>query len=89
MPHQGDPVTTEEDIATLLENFFDYFSPVGPGGEPDPWFSLAQINQQFAWTDIPEEKLTGWLDKLIAQGKVEASTEEAEEGEGTVYRWLS
>lgn len=89
MPHQGDPVTSEEDVATLLENFFDYYSPPGAGGEPDPWFSLEEINQQFAWTNIPEDELTRWLDKLEAQGKVESSTEHAEEGEGKVWRWLA
>lgn len=80
-----EPTTTEEDIATLLANFFNYYNPAG---QEDPWFSLAEINRQFAWADISDEELTGWLDKLVAEGKVEASTEHADEGEGTVWRWL-
>ena len=38
--------TTKQDVEVLLENFDDY---VNPAGDEDPWFTLDEINQQFAW----------------------------------------
>ena len=70
--------TTREDVAYLLENFSDY---VNPAGDEDPWFTLAQINQQFAWEDIPNDVLIGWLDELVIARKVE--------GQGGLWRWAS
>ncbi len=72
------PETTHEDIAHLLENFADY---VNPDGDEDPWFTLGQINQQFAWEDIPFRDLLAILDNLVIAGKVEAANGR--------YRWLS
>jgi predicted transcriptional regulator len=63
MSHQ----TTKQDVADLLENFKDY---VNPDGVRDPWFTLAEINQQFAWEDIPEDTLRQWLEELTVEGKV-------------------
>lgn len=82
MTHQ----TTKEEVADLLENFVGY---INPEGKLDPWFSLSEINRQFAWDDVYEPVLVGWLEELVGAGKVEASEEEAEEGEGKVWRWLS
>ncbi len=82
MPHQGEPVTTEEDVAILLENFTNYHNTMGV---EDPWFTLDEINQQFAWTDIPHDKLRDWLDKLIFEGRVDTTDQDGE----AVYRWLS
>jgi len=70
-------VTTKEDVSSLLENFSEY---VNPDGREDAWFEVSEINQQFAWEDVPEETLTEWLEELVAENLVEAS------GEG--YRWL-
>lgn len=74
--------TTKAHIEALLENFSDY---VNPDGVEDPWFTVAEINQQFAWDDIPEDTLTDWLDELIFEGSV---TTEDQDGEA-VYRWAS
>ncbi len=71
--------TTRRDVEVLLANFADYRNPEG---EEDPWFTLDEINQQFAWEDIPDGHLKLWLSELIAEGKVEAR-----DGEG--WRWLS
>lgn len=76
--------TTKEDVATLLENFSDY---VNPQQEFDPWFTLAEINQQFAWDDVPDSTLINWLMEMQQDGKVEAKL--APEPEDTEYRWLS
>lgn len=59
--------TTPRDVATLLETFADY---VNPDSEPDSWFTLTEINQQFAWEDIPDETLEEWLQELVSSGKV-------------------
>ncbi len=73
-------VTTErKDVEVLLANFADYRNPAG---DEDPWFTLDEINQQFAWEDIPDAQLKVWLAELMAEGKVEAR-----DGEG--WRWLS
>jgi hypothetical protein len=74
--------TTKADVATLLETFTDY---VNPDEEHDPWFTLAEINQQFVWDDIPDDTLNEWLREMIEEGHVRM---EAQEGEA-VYRWLS
>ena len=72
--------TTERgDVEVLLANFADYRNPEG---QEDPWFTLDQINQQFAWEDIPDEQLRVWLTELVAEGKVEALI-------GGKWRWLS
>ena len=70
--------TTREDVETLLSNFADY---VNPGEVRDPWFTLAEINQQFAWEDVPVMVLRVWLDDLVTEGKVQF--------DGEVWRWLS
>ncbi len=57
--------TTIEDVATLLENFVDY---VNPDGDEAPWFTIDEINQQFAWEDIPEATLSDWLSELLRAG---------------------
>jgi hypothetical protein len=74
--------TRKQDVATLLENFSDY---VNPAGELDPWFTLAEINQQFAWDDIPDEILIEWLTEMIEVGLVDTEDQEDE----AVYRWQS
>lgn len=75
--------TTKEDVATLLENFSDY---VNPQKEFDPWFRVSEINQQFAWDDVPEDTLIKWLEEMLDEGLVAVRTD----GEGeTEYRWLS
>ncbi len=71
--------TERRDVEVLLANFAEYRNP--EGGE-DPWFTLDEINQQFAWEDIPDGQLKVWLAELIAEDKVEAR-----DGEG--WRWLS
>ena len=71
--------TERRDVEVLLANFADY---VNPAGDEDPWFTLDEINQQFAWEDIPDAQLKVWLAELMAEGKVEAR-----DGEG--WRWLS
>ena len=70
--------TTRQDVEVLLENFDDY---VNPEGVENPWFTLDEINQQFAWEDITEPQLRAWLTELIAEGKVE--------GHKGKWRWLS
>ena len=69
--------TTREDVAHLLENFADY---VNPDGEEDAWFTLAEINLQFAWDDIPQATLADWVSDLIRAGKVVQKTNE--------FRWV-
>lgn len=71
--------TTRQDVEVLLENFDDY---VNPAGKADPWFTLNEINQQFAWEDIPDVELRAWLIELVAEGKVEALV-------GGKWRWRS
>lgn len=58
---------TKQDVSDLLENFADY---VNPDGVHDPWFEVTEVNQQFAWEDIPEETIEQWLNDLVAEGKV-------------------
>ncbi len=70
--------TTKQDVEVLLKNFDDY---VNPAGEENPWFTLDEINQQFAWEDIPDSVLEGWLSLMV-----EAGTVENLEGK---WRWLS
>ena len=70
--------TTPEDVAHLLENFAEY---VNPDGKEDAWFTLEEINQQFAWEDISTSTLAGWIGNLIAEGKVTQK--------GNEVRWLS
>ncbi len=72
------PETTREDVATLLENFADY---VNPDGQEDAWFTLVEINQQFAWEDIDDGALAEWVSELIREGKVTQK--------GNEVRWLS
>lgn len=67
-------------MATLLENFATY---VNPDRETDPWFLVSEINQQFAWGDIPEETLTKWLDEMVEEGKVTR----VNMNDGPNYRW--
>lgn len=74
--------TTKADVADLLQNFSDY---VNPEGDLDPWFTLKEINQQFAWEDIPDDTLTEWLDEMIQD---ELVTTEDQDGEA-VYKWLA
>ncbi len=75
--------TTKQDIEVLLENFDDY---VNPAGDENPWFTLDEINQQFAWEDIPENVLNGWLSDLLDAGKVEGRLPTPG---ATEWRWLS
>lgn len=70
--------TTKQDVEVLLKNFDDY---VNPEGVENPWFTLDEINQQFAWEDIPDSVLEGWLSLMVDAGKVEN-----QEGK---WRWLS
>lgn len=74
--------TTAADVAFLLENFSNYMNP---DGEHDPWFTLAEINQQFVWDDLEPSELVSILDKLVVEGKAEARTE----GQDVEWRWLS
>ncbi len=73
--------TTKQDVEVLLENFDDY---VNPAGEENPWFTLDEINQQFAWEDIPDATLVEWLTELVTENKVQVR-----ELHGGEYRWLS
>lgn len=82
VPQDREHQTTGDDVATLLETFSDY---VNPAGEWDPWFTLTEINQQFAWDDIPDDVLAGWLDELHTAAKVAAAYQNGE----MVWRWLS
>ena len=75
MAHQ----TTPQDVAALLENFADY---TNPAGDVDPWFTLGEINQQFAWDDISEPILREWLSKMA---NVVTTVQDGED----VWRWLS
>lgn len=77
------PSTTRDDVEVLLENFKDY---VNPEGKHAPWFTLKQINQQFAWEDIPEDTLRVWLSDLVRGRKVDVK--ENTDGE-EVYAWRS
>lgn len=61
--------TTKQEVVDLLENFKDY---VNSDGVEDPWFTLDEINQQFAWDDIPHNVLRRWLKELVAEGNVES-----------------
>lgn len=74
--------TTKFDVEVLLKNFEDY---VNPDGEHDPWFTLDEINQQFAWEDIPKLKLRKWLREMEKAGDVVSQRE----GLHKVYRWQS
>ena len=67
----------KSDVADLLENFADYKNL---DRKWDPWFQVDEINQQFAWGDVPEETLVRWLGELEAEGKVT----HGEDG----WRWL-
>ncbi len=71
--------TEQQDVETLLANFADY---VNPAGDENPWFTLDEINQQFAWDDIPDDVLEGWLSLMVEAGKVE-------HGPSGRFRWLS
>ena len=71
--------TERKDVEVLLANFADY---VNPAGDEDPWFTLDEINQQFAWEDIPDSTLEKWLSDLVTAGKVEVRR-------GGAWRWLS
>lgn len=82
MGEMSEHQTTKEDVAALLENFADY---VNPEGKLDPWFTLSEINQQFAWDDVADDVLTAWLNDLVLANK---AVTEIQEGEA-VYRWLS
>ncbi len=75
--------TTKEDVVVLLENFDDY---INPAGDEDPWFTYAEINQQFAWEDVSEPVLGGWVSDLVLAGKVEWRDDTSR---GRVFRWLS
>lgn len=79
-----EPATTKADVEHLLENFASY---INPNQEFDPWFTLAEINQQFAWEDIPEDILVDWLNEMSQEGKVEARLGKTREE--TEWRWLS
>lgn len=74
--------TTKADVAILLETFADY---VNPDGAHDPWFTLAEVNQQFAWDDIPDAELTEWLDALVTDGKAVSEIQDDER----VWAWQS
>ena len=74
--------TTKQDVADLLENFADYVNP--ETRQPDPWFTLSDINQQFAWDDIPDETLKEWLGDLFMEGHIEVELQQ----DGEAYRWL-
>ncbi len=74
-------VTERKDVEALLANFADY---VNPEGDEDPWFTLDEINQQFAWENIPESTLKEWLSDLVIAGKVALR----DEGEEREWRWL-
>lgn len=76
--------TTRQDVEVLLENFDDY---VDPAGDENPWFTLDEINQQFAWDDIPDAMLVEWLTELALAGKVQV--EILPDEDRRKYRWLS
>ena len=80
--------TTLDDVAVLLETFADY---VNPNGDKDPWFTLVEINQQFAWEDIPEITLADWLSELVRAGKVAQRAGSRPRGKtaSSEWRWLS
>lgn len=59
--------TTKQDVSDLIENFAGY---VNPDGIHDPWFEITEINQQFAWDDVPLDTLETWLGELVEEGKV-------------------
>ena len=59
--------TTKQDVSDLIENFAGY---VNPDGVHDPWFEITEINQQFAWDDVPLDTLETWLGELVEEGKV-------------------
>lgn len=59
--------TTKQDVSDLIENFAGY---VNPDGIHDPWFEITEINQQFAWDDVPLDTLEIWLGELVEEGKV-------------------
>ena len=73
---------TKDEVADLLENFVDF---VNPDGVHDPWFEVTEINQQFAWDDVPLATLEGWLSELVAAGKVFTRIGPGGERE---WRWL-
>ena len=75
----ADVETERADVEVLLSNFTDY---VNPAGDADPWFTLDEINQQFAWEDIPDSTLRDWLSALVTERKVETR-------DGKEWRWLS
>ena len=79
-----EPTATKADVENLLENFASY---INPNQEFDPWFTLAEINRQFAWEDIPEDTLVGWLNEMSQEGKVEIRPGKTREE--TEWRWLS
>ena len=68
-------------VEVLLKNFANY---VNPEGEHDPWFTLPEINQQFAWEDIPDSTLEEWLQEMIESGDVRTDVQDNE----MVYAWL-
>ena len=74
--------TRSFDVEVLLQNFADY---INPDGEQDPWFTLPEINQQFAWEDIPDSTLESWLQDMIARGDVRTDVQDNE----VVYAWRS
>jgi hypothetical protein len=73
--------TTKEDVAVLLQNFEDY---VNPDGDLDPWFTIEEINQQFAWDDVDDQTLDEWLTELEEEG---LATSEIQQNV-RVWRWL-
>jgi hypothetical protein len=82
MAEDGAHVTTQADVATLLENFRGYVNPLG---QFDPWFTLPEVNRQFAWEDVPEEILTIWLDELVRVGVARTEIQDGER----VWAWRS
>lgn len=74
--------TTKDQVEQLLGNFADY---VNPEGDHDPWFTLAEINQQFAWDDIDDVTLEGWLGEMVEAGHVIFDVQE----DGKVWAWRS
>ena len=75
--------TTRQDVEALLANFDDY---VNPAGVENPWFTLDEINQQFAWEDIPDATLVEWLTELALVGKVQVDILPEDRRK---YRWRS
>ena len=76
--------TTREDVAHLLETFADY---INPAGYNDPWFTLAEINQQFAWENVPETTLLVWLSELVDAGRVTRKGDRRHI-KGPEWRWV-